>query len=471
MTGGAQGVKLACQFASVIVLSRLLSPKDFGIVAMAGPVLAFVGLFQDLGLTQATIQRKNITHNEVNSLFWVNIGISVLLTVILVLIAPFAARFYNEPAVGTLIIAMSVLTIVHATSGQHGAILNRRMQFGRTSVIGSIAAVAGLVVAIAWAAVDPSYWALYAGTLATALSGTILTWSASEWRPGLPRWVPGTGNLLHFGAGITGSSFANFFARNSDNVLIGHFRGQEELGLYDRAHKLLLFPLQQITYPLGAIMVPTLSRMADEPDRYRYAYLRVAPILLLATLPGVAFAIAMADILVPFALGEQWAGSAAIFQALGFTGLLQSLNTPGGWLLVSQGRSMDFLHWSIFTAVVSVTAFVIGLPYGALGVATAYAASEYLRTPLQWLYIGRQGPIRAAHVLRMSFPFLVGAHLVVGLLWAARPYLPEAPLPLLLLGILLSYLLVACFAALFEQGRQTLAECLGLLRRKIPRVA
>lgn len=465
-TGGAQGVRLACQFASVIVMSRLLAPEDFGIVAMVAPVMGFVGLFQDLGLMQATVQKKRITHDEVNVLFWINLAVSVLLAVLLVLAAPLVARFYNEPAVGVLVAAMSVQLLLGGAGGQHHALLNRRMEFGRIAALDSVVAVLGLAVSIAWALVDPSFWALYAGGIAMTLSGTLGGWLLSRWQPGLPQWVAGAGGLVNFGAGITGFNFANFFARNLDNVLIGRYRGNEELGLYDRAYKLLLFPLQQVTNPLSKVMVPALSRMTDEPHRYRHAYLRVAPILLLVTLPGVAMAVALADVLVPFALGQQWAGSALIFQALGFAGLLQPLNNPAGWLFISQGRSSDFMRWGIITAVTSVAAFAIGLPYGAFGVALAYAVSEYLRTPFLWLYIGRRGPVRAADALRMSFPFVGGAHLAVGILWAARPYLPQDPLPALVLGVLLSYLLVAAFAALFEPGRQTLGECLRLLRRE-----
>lgn len=465
-TGGAQGVRLACQFASVIVLSRLLAPEDFGIVAMAAPVMGFVGLFQDLGLTQATVQKKHITHAEVNALFWINMGISVLLAGILVLAAPLAARFYEEAGVGMLVAALSLQILVSGAGGQHHAILNRRMQFGRLAVLDSVSAVVGLGVAIVWALTDPGYWALYAGGLATAVTATTMAWAASGWRPGWPRWVASAGDLVNFGAGITGFNFANFFARNLDNVLIGRYRGNEELGLYDRAYKLLLFPLQQVTNPLSKVMVPALSRMTDEPHRYRHAYLRVAPILLLVTLPGVAVAVALADVLVPFALGQQWAGSALIFQALGFAGLLQSLNNPSGWLFISQGRSAEFMRWGIVTAVTSVVAFVIGLPYGAYGVAVAYAASEYLRTPFLWLYVGRRGPVRTMDMMRAALPFVVGAHLAIGLLWAIQTYLPEAPLPALVLGTLLSYSLVIVFAALFESGRRTLGECLRLLRRQ-----
>lgn len=465
-TGGAQGVRLACQFASVIVLSRLLSPEDFGIVAMAAPVMAFVGLFQDLGLMQATVQKKGITHAEVNVLFWINLAVSALLAGLLVLAAPWVARFYGEPAVAILVAAMSVQLLVSGVGGQHHALLNRRMEFGRIAILDSLVAVLGLATSIVWAFFDPSFWALYAGGIASALAGTLGGWILSRWRPERPRWTAGAGSLVNFGAGITGFKFANFFARNLDAVLIGRYRGNEELGLYDRAYKLLLFPLQQVTNPLSRVMVPALSRMTDEPHRYRHAYLRVAPLLLLVTLPGVAFAIALADVLIPFALGQQWAGSALIFQALGFAGLLQSLNNPSGWLFISQGRSAEFMRWGIVTALTSVAAFVIGLPYGAYGVALAYAVSEYLRTPLLWLYVGRRGPVGAGDMARAAFPFVVGAHLAIGLLWVIRPHLPEAPLPALALGAALSYLLVAGFAALFKPGRQTLEECLRLLRRQ-----
>lgn len=466
MTGGAQGIRLVCQFTSVIVLSRLLAPEDFGIVAMAAPMMAFVGLFQDLGLMQATVQKKSITHAEVNTLFWINIAISALLAVLLVLAAPVARRFYGEPSVGLIVAALSLQILVSGAGGQHHALLNRRMQFGRIAVMESAAAVIGLAVAIAWALIAPSFWALYAGGLATDLASTAIAWAMSGWRPTLPRWTAGARSLVNFGAGITGFNFANFFARNLDNVLIGRYRGQQELGLYDRAYKLLLFPLQQITNPLSKVMVPALSRMVDEPHRYRHAYLRVAPIILLVTLPGVALAIAMADVLVPFALGRQWLDSARIFQVLGFASILQMLNNPAGWLFVSQGRSSEFMRWGIVTAVTSAAAFVIGLPYGAFGVAMAYAASEYLRTPLLWLYVGRRGPVRAADIARAALPFIVGAHLAIGVLWATRPYLPDTPLAALILGTILSYLVVAAIAALFKAGRQTLGEFIRLVRRK-----
>lgn len=467
VTGGAQIVKLGCQIVSVIVLSRLLQPYDFGIVAMAAPVVAFVGLFQDLGLTQATVQKKCISQADVNSLFWINMAVSAMLGTIMIIVSPLVAQFYDEPEVAPLVAAMSLQLIVSGAGAQHYALVIRRMDFGRLAVLESVAALLGLGAAIIWALTQKTYWALFIGGLTTMAVTTLGCWMGSRWRPGLPRWVSGTRDMVSFGAGITGFNFANYFARNLDQILIGRRWGNQELGLYDRANRLLLFPLQQIINPIGRVMVPALSRIIEDPDRYRRVYLRVVPMLLFVALPGVAVAIATADILIPLALGEKWQGTVVIFQALGFAGLLQPLNNPSGWLFISQGRSMDFMRWGIFSAATTAVALLIGLPYGAFGVAMAYAASEYVRTPLLWLYIGRKGPVQARHVLGSALPFMLGAHFSVAIIWVTKPYFPESSVAALVIATVLSYTIVGSVAALFPAGRATLAELCDLTRRSL----
>lgn len=457
-TGGAQAVKLGCQIVSVIVLSRLLQPGDFGIVAMTAPVIAFVGLFQDLGLTQATVQKKHITHRDVNSMFWINMIVSALLGVLMILIAPFVASFYSEPQVAPLVTAMSLQLIILGAGAQHHALLSRRMEFGRLAALECVAAVIGLAVAIAWAWVWHTYWALFIGGITTIAITTLGCWLSSHWLPGRPRWAGGTGGMINFGAGITGFNFANYFSRNLDQILIGRRYGNQDLGLYDRANRLLLLPLQQIINPLSRVMIPALSRMVEEPDRYRRAYLRVVPLLLFIALPAVAVAIAMADRLIPLALGEQWRGAIMIFQALGFASLLQPLNNPSGWLFISQGRSMEFMRWGIFAAAVTSVALLVGLPYGVFGVALAYAISEYVRTPLLWLYVGRKGPVKAGDIMVAALPFVLGAHISVAALWALKSYLAVNPIIALLVASVFSYAIVAGIAILFASGRGTLSE-------------
>lgn len=465
-TGLAQSVKLATQVASVVVLSRLLAPEDFGVVAMCAPLLAFVALFQDFGLTQATVQKSEVTHDEVNYLFWINVGISFGLAGLLAAASPLVAVFYGEPKVGPLTAAMGLQIIVYGLGTQHVALLTRRMEFGRVAAIDVAGALTAFLVSVAWTIMDRSYWALYAGALAGAVLTTSCAWANSLWRPGPPLSVAGGTGLVRFGAGVTGFNFTNFLSRNLDNVLIGKVWGGAQLGLYDRAYKLLLFPLNQTANPLAKVMIPALARLQHEPDRYRRAYLQVMKFLLLAVLPGVAFATAMSDVLVPLVLGPKWRASSEIFAALGFAGLLQPLNNPAGWLFISQGRSGDFMRWGVVVAITSILAFVMGLPHGAWGVAVGYAASEYLRTPILWIYIARRGPLGVADIVRAASPFVLGSHLALALvLLAKNSLLPHQPVAALLAAAIASYAVVVAVAVLFPAGRETLREGLKLLRK------
>ncbi|MBU1575074.1 MAG: lipopolysaccharide biosynthesis protein [Alphaproteobacteria bacterium] len=471
-TGSAQALKLALQFVSVVVLSRLLAPEDFGLVAMSAPVLAFMGLFQNLGLTQATVQRPKITHAEVNFLFWVNILATVLVAAAVVAVAPLAAQFYEEPRVGPLIAAMALPVLLMGSGAQHSALLNRRMQFGRLALIEVASGTATLATAILWATWSPSYWSLWGGSVAGAIVTIVMTWVSSPWRPSWPGRAGDGWAMVGFGANLTGFNLANFFARNLDNVLIGRVSGKIELGLYERAYKLLLFPLAQITQPLSRVMVPTLSRMTEEPSRYRHAYFRVIRLVLFICLPGVALSIAMADILIPLFLGAQWAQSATIFAFLGFAGLIQPLNNPSGWLFVSQGRSRDFLYWGLASSAFSILAFSIGIFWGAVGVALSYAISEYIKTPFLWWYIGRRGPVSAIDMFWESWPFLFSAHLIVPALWVIAPFLPQRPVFSLLIGTVFSYAAMAALTLFSAAGRRTLREIGQMLtknfRRKQP---
>jgi polysaccharide transporter, PST family len=460
---------MGCQLVSVLVLSRLLTPGDFGLVIMCAPVITFLGMFQSLGLLQATVQRPSIDHAHVNFLFWINVAASVAVAVVLLLGAPLVAAFYHEPRVGPLVAAMALPMLMAGISAQHSALLTRRMRFGWLAFLDAFGAVTTLVGSIAWALIQSSYWALFAGTLIGATLTTLATWLVSRWRPGLPRRVPGGWDMLRFGAGITGFSFANFFARNLDNILIGRYWGGVQLGLYDRAYKLLLFPLTQIANPLSRVMVPALSRITSEPDRYRTAYLRVLRLTLLVTLPGVAWGTAMADTLIPLALGSQWAGSAPIFAALGFAGLVQPLNNPAGWLFISQGRGREYAIWGIWTAAFAIAAFGVGIFYGAVGVAVAYSISEYMKTPILWWYIGRKGPVRTRDIVTQTGPLLLGAHVAIVAVWFGRDLLPGMPIAALGLALLLSYAIATAVAALFGGGRAALADAADLVLRYLQR--
>jgi PST family polysaccharide transporter len=212
-------------------------------------------------------------------------------------------------------------------------------------------------------------------------------------------------------------------------------------------------------------MVPALSRLVADPERYRLAFLRTLGQIQLATLPGVVYIVVMSDVFVPTVFGARWREAAPIVTILGLVGLLQPLNSPSGWLFISQGRSSELMRWGFFGATTSITAFTIGLPFGPLGVATAYAVGEYIKTPLLWWYLTRHGPVLLADVLRTSCPQFAGAAVSLLAVSAVRVLTSQSVLMILLVGpLIISYGVSLLVVACFSSGRARLADIVYLVQ-------
>ncbi|MFU8864496.1 MAG: lipopolysaccharide biosynthesis protein [Rhodobacterales bacterium] len=392
--GVAQAWRMGLSFVSAIVFARLLLPSDFGLVAMVAPVVAFAALIQDLGLSQATVQRETVTQQLLGALFWLNVCAGAVLSLALIALAPALAAFYDQPQVITLATAFSAVIFLTSLQNQHLAIMTRRMEFLRISVIEATAASLGFIAGLIVAFIYASYWALLAASLVTALSSTIMFWTLSGWRPGHSSFGGAFKEIAGFSSGLTGHALFTYLARNLDDVLIGRYHGAEALGFYDRAYKLLLLPLNQISTPLGRVMIPLMSRLRSERDRYVSVYLEASTYLMIVTQPTIVILIVFADEVFLVLLGERWVVAAPIFQVLGICGLQQVFTNTFFWLFVSQGRAKELFQLSVLRAIIACGAFVIGLPWGALGVATAYAISDiFLRMPMQVMVLTRNGPL------------------------------------------------------------------------------
>ena len=235
--------------------------------------------------------------------------------------------------------------------------------------------------------------------------------------------------MLTFGGNVTGFNVMQYFARNADNALIGKFWGANELGLYSRAYQMLLMPMQQINAPLAAVAVPALSRLADSPERYRDAYLKILEKLVMITMPLGAFMIATSDWLVLLLLGPQWKATGTMFMLLGIAAIIQPVTKTSWWLFSTQGRSRDLFRWGIIGAVIAVASILGGLPWGAKGVAATYAISDLcIATPLLFWYVGRRGPIRAIDFYRTISPSAAASLCALGTVVLARTWLVTLPL-------------------------------------------
>ncbi len=287
VTGVSQGMKIGLQFLSVIVLARLLVPEDFGLVAAVGPVVAFVALFQNLGLQQAIVQRHDISDQQLNRMFWVMAAVGLACTAIVLAVSPLVAWFYGDPRMRDITIAAGVPLLLGSMAGLPLSLLNRHLRFGQLAMIDIANALFGFLAAATGAYYGLGYWSLLLGSAASAAVSLAVAWYWSRWMPGRPDFRIDR-DIMSFGANLTGFNLANFFARNLDNILIGKYAGAIELGYYDRAYKLLLFPIQNIIAPLSRVMIPLLSRVQDDKPRFRELYLQTAWLLAFITVPGVA---------------------------------------------------------------------------------------------------------------------------------------------------------------------------------------
>jgi len=249
-------------------------------------------------------------------------------------------------------------------------------------------------------------------------------WAVCRWRPGLPTRGVGVRSMLSYGGNLTGFNFMTYLARNLDNVLIGKFWGAYQLGVYSRAYQMLLMPMQQINAPLVAVAVPALSRLADSPERYRAAFLKILEKIAMITMPGVVFMIATSDWLVLFLLGPQWREAGRIFMLLGVAAIVQPVTRTALWLFTTQGRTREIFMWGIIGGAISIVSIVAGLPWGATGVAASYAVTDLLvATPLLFWFVGRNGPVRATDFYRTIAPAGCASIFALGVLFVCRQWL------------------------------------------------
>lgn len=394
----AQATKFGIHMVSTVVLARLLAPSDFGLIAMVLAIIGFVAMFKDAGLSMATVQRAEVNHAQVSTLFWINVALSVLVMAVVMAMAPLIVWFYGEPKLLWITVALSFTFIVSGLTVQHQALLKRQMRFKDLAAIEVVSMAIGVAVAITMAGVGFGFWALVGLPAGTIVANCAMVWMLCRWRPGPPVRGCGVGSMLRFGWNLTAFSFVNHFSRNMDNILIGWWWGAGPLGLYSKAYALLKMPVAQINAPVSSVVIPALSRLQDEPARYRRYYIRAIGLVATVGMPICAFAFAAAEPLVPLVLGQQWAEMVPIFRALAPAALAGTLNIANGWVFVSLGRADRQLRWGLVMAVVTVSAFVAGLPWGPMGVAVAYSAVFVASRWPGFVYCFRGTPIRTADV-------------------------------------------------------------------------
>ncbi len=461
----AQACRFALLFGVQLVLARLLTPEDFGLVAVVTSVITFFSLFNDLGLPMATVQRREISHEQVSLLFWVNTVWGVALALITAAFAPLFARLYDDPRLAPVLFAHSVVFVLVGLGSQHRAILRRRMRFTSIALVDLLSLLAGSMLAVALARLGFRYWALILMRLTTATGATLGLLLACGWRPGRPKLAAGVRPLLAFGTHVTALDMFGFVIRQADNLLIGWFRGPRALGFYYKAYQMLLLPAQQFTSPLGGVVVPALSRLQTEPRRYAAYYHKGILLSAAAGMPVVAFLFVGADWIVPLLLGGQWAESVPLFRALAPAAFVGPLDVGSGWLVVSLGRTRRQVKWNLLATVVTLVGFFVGVRWGAFGVALSFSACRVAFIIPKLIYSCAGTHVSWTVAVRAAArPAIASLAAAVGLYALSRqlPFMTHGLAGLVASGLCFVLMYIGIWAAL-PGGRRTLRSLFDLL--------
>jgi len=374
----SRGAGMALQIGTTLILARLLSPTDYGLQAMVLTLVNLCSLFQDAGLSAATVQRQTLTKDEVSTIFWINIALGAFLTLTTAAMGPFLAAFYKDPRLLWLTVASASVFFINSLNFQHRSMLNRTMRYTANAKIDILSATIGSVIAIVMAALGCGYWSLICQNISLSVVQTIAAWFAMRWVPGKPRWTSEIRSLLRFGGTVSLNSFVVYIAYNAEKVLLGRYWGAAPLGLYGRGYQLANLPVQQVTDSFGAVAFPTLSRLQGEPKRLLRAYLKAHSLLVTITVPAVIACAIFADEVVRIMLGLKWSGAIPILRLLSPAMLVFALMNPMSWLLRATGRVRRSLNIAFFLAPVVILAVFVGVHYGPNGVAIGYSTAMLL---------------------------------------------------------------------------------------------
>jgi PST family polysaccharide transporter len=366
------------RIGSTAVLARLLLPQQFGLVMMVTAVTAVADQFRDLGLSTATVQRKEISHQQVTNLFWINVFAGVGIALMIAGVSPLVSAYYKEPRLTLITCILATNFVWGGLIVQHEALLARMLKLGHIAVVRVLSSIISVIVGVVLAWKGFGYWALVWKEVLRWGLLTVGMWICLPWLPGLPCRNANVRELLGFGAHLSGANILVTIAAGADRFLLGKFWGAGAVALYRQAYQLLVLPMDQLLGPIFQVTQPGLSMLQTEDSKYRHFYQKVLTIVCIATMPVSLFVAATATEITRVLLGRKWLECAGVLVILSMGTFIREPVRWSAHVLITRGKSRRYLALSVLQNVTLVVFMLIGVRWGITGVATADVIATYL---------------------------------------------------------------------------------------------
>ena len=440
-------------FCSFLILTRLLAPEHFGVIALATIVIlvAQIVLFQGIG--EALVQREGIDDGFFSSAFWTNLVLAAMVTLVLILASDGIARLFSEPRFGPVLRGIAPLLIIFAASGILQARLRRELQLKAFALASIFATICGATVAAIMALQDYKVWSLVGQQWAYATVSTTMFLICARWRPKLAISLDKIRSLARFSVNTVTAGILRFSLRQIDVLMLGFYLASKQVGLYFLATRILITVGQLTYYSIQKIGLPVLSRLQNEPAKLHAAINSTFRLTCLICLP-IFYGLSMtADLFVPLVFGEEWNGSVGPFQILSLFSIFYALSLIAAQILLSVDQSSSVLRLSFANAVVFACAVAFGAPHGIVMTALAGGLANMVMVPAYFYMLRRKLGVDLLRLGRDLLPIWTAALVMVAGLLVTRHYVFDTLTPLLnlILTIMLGALLFSATVTLLRR--------------------
>lgn len=394
-------------FVVGVVLMRLLTPSDFGLIAMVTVLSSFLAIFQSFGLTSSLIQKKDLSDDDSQVIFWIMLSSGIILSLIFFFSAGLISEFYDEPKVKLIAQVLSINFVIGIFGSVNSALLRRDMKFREISVYRTISVIVGGIIAIILAYKGFGVWSLVVQNISVTFLTSLLIGISGDFRPKMKfEWIS-LKEHLNFGLPLFGSRTIKYFSGNSDRLIIGKVLTKGDLGVYSRAYNLLFLPIRKISMVFSSVLFSGFSKIRDNKEKIAEVYLSISVSILTILSPFLITFFFFIENIVILLFGEKWRSIIELLEIFTFLVPIHCLSLQKSNIYLSQGKTKYELYFNVIGTILDISAILIGVFISLKWVAINILISEAIKTILATFWVGKALEISPTFFVKRLFISLI----------------------------------------------------------------
>jgi len=392
-----------------IMTARILTPEDFGIVAVAMVVWQMIALLGQMGLGAKLIQQRKNVAEYANATFWLNLMVNTAIALLAVVLSPLAAKFYDNPATTRIIQVLAAGFILSAFGNTHSTLLQKKMAFKTLSTLDVSLTLLKIIITVSMLLTGFGFWSLILPGLFKHPFRIIALWKFEPWRPRFHLGIEYWRDIFKFGKFILGTTIVRYLNINGDYLIIGKVLGAASLGLYKFGYGLANWPVENIVWIFSRVMFPAFAHLQNDIKEMQRLYLRVVETLSIVSFPLLIGLLSVADLLIPAVYGDKWRPAVLPLKIIIVFTIVRTISSLGGQILMALGQPGKEFKMNACQVIPLLTAVYIGSRFGIVGVAAGM--STVLSGFAIWFLVitNKAIDLSIKHLIKAVLPALVSS--------------------------------------------------------------